>query len=334
MCRRGLVALVRLEDYERGSVLPHEHTTPGPKADRLALLKAARCNFSPLMSLYRDSDNAMVRVLDEAEEMEPTLSAHVEGPYHYNLRTITDPRLLLKIAEAMASRKIFLADGHHRYEAALRYRDELEASEGPLSHNAAARYIMMTLISIDDPGMLVLPYHRLFGGLTSNQLVSLRRGVKRAFYVNAVRVSTTSAEAAARAIADRLSDYSPSDVVVAALGLEPGEAHLLTVRESNGPQSNGPVLERCDTWALHRKATDPALGPDMENATVSFVQDAVEAVKMVQTGDKQVAFLLRSLQMELFEEIVGEGKRLPPKSTCFYPKLPTGLVINSLQGDL
>jgi len=248
--------------------------------------------------------------------------------------TIAEPQVQSKIIEAMASRKIFMADGHHRYEAALRYRDELSASEGPLPANSAARYVMMTLISMDDPGLLLQPFHRLFGCLNDAELALLRSFCGRSFEVDTLEVSPTSAEDAASAIEARLAAHSPNEVLLAAMGFEPGKAHLLTMPEAHGQERERPVLESCDTWALHRKVIAPALGTELERASVSFVQDTVEAVHSVQSGRKQVAFLSRSLPMDLFEEVVRNGARLPPKSTCFYPKLPTGLVINSLEGEL
>ncbi|MEE9199197.1 MAG: DUF1015 domain-containing protein [Dehalococcoidia bacterium] len=332
--RRGLMAVVRLEEFEKGIVMPHEYTRPGPKADSQAQMNLANANFSPIMSLYRDADNAIGGLLEGARPRRPTLSAQPEGLPRYKLWTITDPQLFSEMGERFATRKIFVADGHHRYETALRYRDELGASKSLLSSDAAARYIMMTLIPMDDPGLLVLPYHRLLGGLKDNDLASLKCGLERVFKVDALEVPTTPAETMARAVQDRLAAHSPQEVVMAALGLEPGEAHLLTLRESYRPAGDGPSLERCDMWVLHQEVIGPALGAEAEQASVSFVHDAAEAVEQVQSGEKQVAFLLRSLPMDLFEEVVGKGERLPPKSTYFYPKLPTGLIINSLEGEL
>ena len=332
--RRGMVAVVRLEEFEHGIIMPHEYTTPGPKADRLALMKAAQTNFSPIMSLYRDAEGAVASLLDGARQGEPAISADPEGLSRYNLWPIADPDVLSKISEAMGPLQLFVADGHHRYETALQYRDELESSEGPLSPRAAARYVMMTLIPMDDPGLLVLPYHRVFGGLASEELDALRHGIERAFKAEAIEVPTDSAGATARAIEARLAAKSPGEVVVTALGLEPGRAHMLTLRDSYMPAPDSRSLEKCDVWILHRKAISPALGEEAESSSASFVHDIAEAVGDIQNGSGQVAFLLRPLPMDLFEVVVGKGERLPAKSTYFYPKLPTGLVINSLRGEL
>ncbi|MFQ5876012.1 MAG: DUF1015 family protein, partial [Dehalococcoidia bacterium] len=146
MRRRGLVAVVCLEEFDKGIVLPHEHTTSGPKADRLALMKATRSNSSPIMALYRDFNNTIGPLLRQGRQGKPTLIAELDGLSHCKLWRVSDLQLISKISAAMASRKIFLADGHHRYETALRFRNEMEASEGPLPPEAAARFVMMILI--------------------------------------------------------------------------------------------------------------------------------------------------------------------------------------------
>ncbi len=334
--RQGLVAVVRLEEFEKGIVMPHEFTRPGPKADRLALMKACRTNFSPIMSLYRDSDGDLAALLARARQGQPHATAVPQGQPEYRLWVITDPDILEAIQVAMASRQVFVADGHHRYETALKYRDHLEATEGPLPHDAAARFMMMTLISMDAPGLVVLPYHRLLAGLDQDELGALYAGLERSFQVETIDMSSGQGRAGvvARELENWLSGQSKDEVVVAALGLEPEKAHLLTLRDTYKPAQDAPSLERCDMWLLHEKGIRPALGEGRENTAISFVHDATEAVESVLDSRADVAFLLRPLPMDLFEEVVGKGERLPSKSTYFYPKLPTGLVINDLSGEL
>lgn len=332
--RRGLMAVVRLEEYEKGIILPHEYTTPGPKADRLALMKACKTNFSPIMSLYRDQDGAIAQLLTEARRGQPDISLRPNGQAGYDMWIITDSTMLLRISSALADLRVFVADGHHRYETALQYLNKLEASEGPLPPDAAARFMLMTLISMDDPGLLVLPYHRLVGGLTNDQLASLKRRLDLIFEIEPLDTPRGSSLVIARAIEDYLAEQPREKVVIVAYGLERGKAHRLTLRETYHPAPDGPPLERCDMWILHHLAIHPALGQGVEEDAVTFVHDAPDAITSVREGANQMAFLLRPLSMELFEAVVSSGERLPPKSTYFYPKLPTGLVINSLEGEL
>jgi uncharacterized protein (DUF1015 family) len=332
--RRGLMALVRLEELDSGVVVLHENTNPAPKADRLALMKTTRINLSPLLALFHDTDGVMSRLLDRAGTDGHTLDTHLEGVSRYRLHTVTEPRALSEITQAMESRQVFLADGHHRYEAALSYRDHLEDSEGPLSPNASARYIMMNLVPTNDSGLQVLPFHRLASGLSKQAVGSLRGTVDGTFDSSVPGVQMGSAKAIASHITGRLAAQPPSEFIVAALGLEPGKLQFLTLPEGRDPRTGGPPLERSDMWVLHSKAITPALGGEIERKSVSLTNDTVEAVERVQSGKAQVGFFLRGLPMELFYEVVGDGGRLPPKTTCFWPKLPTGLVLSDLQGDL
>lgn len=335
-CRLGLTVIVRLEEFEKGIVMPHEYTRPGPKADRLALMKACRTNFSPIMSLYRDQDHAIAGVLEQVRQRESDATAAPEGLSSYRMWAITEPDLLEAIRGAMADRQVFVADGHHRYETALQYRNHLEATEGPLPADAAARFMMMTLISMDAPGLLVLPYHRLLSGLSEGEKKSLVSELNRAFRVEVIEIPMVdgNSNAIAETLESRLNDQPEEKVVVMALGLETGRAHLLTLRDSFMPPPGAPSLEKCDMWLLHHHGIRAALGEEREGKAVNFVHDSGEAVESVLRGRADMALLLRPLPMNLFEEVVGKGERLPPKSTYFYPKLPTGLVFNSLSGRL
>ena len=330
--RLGLTAVVRLVAFEEGIVLPHEYTRPGPKADRLAVMKASRANFSPVMALYRDPDGEMSSMLEEARQGPPMMSARPSGQAEYRVWSIAEPGLLSSLVEAMAGRQVFVADGHHRYETALQYRDELE--EEPLSASSSARFMMMTLISMDDPGLQVLPYHRTIAGLRDDELGSIRNALDRAFAMEPIHVPGTSPEETASYLESRLALMPKEAVAVAAYGLDPGAAHVLTLRDELRPAHDAPLLQKSDMWLLHEHALRAALREWREAETVSFVHKGAEAIETVAKGDRQLAFLLRPLPMDLFEEVVGKGERLPSKSTYFYPKLPTGLVFNSLEGEL
>jgi uncharacterized protein (DUF1015 family) len=233
----------------------------------------------------------------------------------------------------MASRQIIIADGHHRYEAALRYSEELGAAGRVLASDAAAGYVLMSLVSMDDPGLLVLPYHRLLDGLSQRELAVLWLACDEVFEVDTVDLPAGDG-GAAEVLEKRLGAESPCEVKIAALGPDGGPARLLTTRRDRGPATMGAILEQWDTWVLHNRVVDPALGANSGGARLSFTQDAVEAVRHARTGKDGAAFLMSPARMDLFEQTVKEGVRLPAKSTCFYPKLPAGLVINTLEGDL
>ena len=334
--RHGLTVAVRLEEFDKGIVMPHEFTRPGPKMDRLALMRACRTNFSPIMSLYRDQRGEIADVLARIRQESPIATVPRNGHSGYRVWPVTQPDVLSSISDAMSSRQIFVADGHHRYETALQFRDEMDRAEGPLPADSAARFVMMTLISMDAPGLLVLPYHRVLGGLSDDERTALRVGLEQAFEIRPAQARPEGHQTAdlAQALETDL-DLVPKDRTVAAVfGLEPGETQILTLRDAYRPPPDAPSLEKCDMWLVHQKGIRPALGEERESAAVTFVHDSKEALEMVRDGRSQVAFLLRPLPMDLFEQVVGRGERLPPKSTYFYPKLPTGLVINRLEGAI
>lgn len=324
--RRGVIAAVQLENFQRAVIVPHERTHAAPVSDRFALLSAAHCNFSPLMALYRDTSGAVESLLEGAVLAAPEVEIRLNGAYACRVWAVSDRSFAADVSSAMAPLKVYIADGHHRYEAALRYRD---AQRGG---GTAASHVLMGLIPMDDPGLRLLAHHRLLGGLDQGEVAALRRVADGAALSERLAISDPSAEGVSAAIEARLSTHPPGGPVVAAYGLDPAVAHLLAVPAQSA--GDGSALQRSDTWALHATILGPALGAEREREAVSFVQDPVEAVRRVQEGRSQVAFILRPLSMDLFEEIAGAGTTLPAKSTCFSPKLPTGLVMNSLDGDL
>ncbi|MBM3944291.1 MAG: DUF1015 domain-containing protein [SAR202 cluster bacterium] len=332
--RRSLLAAVRLTPFSEGVVMPHEFTRPGPKADRLALMTAARANFSPLMSLYRDDGGSVAAVLDAVQRGRPTVTARLDGVADYRMWRVVEAEALFRITHAMAAKQVFIADGHHRYETALKYKEDLEAKRGPLPPDAPANFVMMALIAMDDPGLLVLPYHRLLGGLTEKERAALLSGFQKTYDVAGVKVPQGPAEAVAKALEARLAAFDGTSVVAAAYGLETGKAHLMQLRPAELPPNGSPSLEKAEMRILHQKGITPSLGAERESSSISFVHDAAEAIGRVMEGEAQVALLLRALPMDLFVEVVGRGERLPPKSTYFYPKLPTGIVFRSLEGAL
>ena len=169
----GLFADVLVEDYDAGSVLPHEFTREPSVLDRVALLDACQAQFSPIMSLYRDSDGDLQRVFDDIVSAPPDASAATPAGGNAEFWCIDDAAAQAKIIDTFAGRPVFLADGHHRYEAALRYRRS-QSDARQSDDLAASNYVMMTLVEFDDPGLLLLPYHRVAGGMSSDQLDAVR----------------------------------------------------------------------------------------------------------------------------------------------------------------
>ncbi|MBI4299208.1 MAG: DUF1015 domain-containing protein [Chloroflexi bacterium] len=334
--RTGLTACVKLEEFEKGVIVPHEYTTSAPKKDRLELMKACHANISPIMALYSDSGGALTHLLSAART-KPSLAAGASSDgVIYRVWVIQNQDILRGIHEALSDRPVYLADGHHRYETALNYRNLQRASGAIKSDASTANFVMMTLISMNDPGLLIFPYHRLVGGLNSHEEKALSALMNERFEWEELQLTALSAEGIAATLEEGLQGRAQGDVVFGCFMLVSGKGkgYLLTLKNAHVPGPEAPPLERCDTWLLHQRVLNPVLGEHEAGTKLAFVHDAVEAVRAVQKGEQQMAILLRPLPLKLFEEVVGQGNRLPPKATFFYPKLPTGLVFNRLEGEM
>ncbi len=324
--RLSLLGALRLEELG-GGVLPHENTAPGPKEDRLALMRAARANFSPLMMLHRDRDGNVRQAIADAAALPP--DAEVElGDESYALWAISPGAAADRIASTLADEPLYVADGHHRYETALTYRDETPADE-----DDASRFVLTALITFDDPGLAILPYYRVVHGASEAQLAKLRELLR--FYFVARPAGTPPGAASAL------------DAVVATLGqgqttlglVEPGAApQLLTPANDIIPEPDPEAppqtqARSVEAFVIQEMLLKPAFG-DAFPDHVAYVHDGAEAMRMVEGGEGQMAFFVKGLPPDVFRAVVGAGIRLPRKSTYFHPKLPSGLVINLLEGEL
>lgn len=326
--RRGLLSAVRLEPFEKGVVLAHESTRKGPKEDRLKLMKAARSNFSPLMALFRDdAERSVGRLIEETTGGEPTFTADPPDMPALKVWRVSDPGALATFVAAMREAQIYLADGHHRYETAIAYRDWLaESQEVPEDHPANFR--MMSLIPVNDPGLLLLGYHRTLKNVRDEEFRALRDLLTSDFHVQELEIrGSQGGDQLVRRLEEMPKGrfavglvHSPADV--AYLVQDPSERSQSDPRGSN------------DYSRLHADILGRVLSNGRSAETLDFEHDAEEAVSEVKTGASQAAFLMRALPVDVFENVVKQGHRLPPKSTFFHPKLHSAAVIQSLEGGL
>ena len=321
--RLGLIACVGIEDYDTRQVLPHEFTEAPAIRDRVTLMESVSANISPIMSISRDAENELDPVFQRVMSGPPEVDARDEYGSNTTMWRISNPAEVGAISQFFANRPVFLADGHHRYEASQHYQRarRAEGSDGPsLAHN----YVMMTLISFDDPGLVVLPYHRNLSGLGAEQLARVNERLNQVFA--AETVEGLSADELVALVEER----GRTGQVMAALS--PEGAQLLTLRDSAVRDDWGP-LAVSEAWVLEEQVLRPELG-DATLQHLGFLHDHDEAAGGVADRVLQMAFFMKPFPMDAFEEIVGQGQRLPRKSTFFYPKLPTGLVINRIDGEL
>ena len=321
----GFFADVLVEDYDAGAVFPHEFTREPAVLDRVALLDACRAQFSPIMSLYRDAAGDLRQIFDQIMAAAPDVQAFTPAGGEAQVWRIADANTQSALEDTFASRPVFLADGHHRYEAALRYRrSQPDTTQG--DEDAASNYVMMTLVEFDDPGLLLLPYHRVVGGLSPEQLASVRQRLDDLF--DARPLDTGGSTSAAVSEVARVG-HNQHCFAVFASDCAPTMHTLKPGLDWQGWGS----LAVSEAWLLQERVLAPALG-DALGQHIDYSPDHDAIVEQVNRGEQQLAILLKPFPLEPFREIVSAGQRLPPKSTFFYPKLPTGLVINQLSGTV
>ena len=338
--RTELLGAVRLSPLSAdGPVRPHEGTRSGPKEIRLKLMQATSANFSPIMTLHRGS-GALAELLDRALEA-PAARAEIGGGESFEIVALTAPEHIAAVYQALADSPLYVADGHHRYETALHYAESLNgrAPNGETA-DAAHNFLLTAIVAMDDPGLLNLPYHRLLRGLGPEQIERLRSRIAECYAAES-RPADPDPTAIARGA---LADLEQDDAVFSVWGLDPGAVVTLRLRDDALVADVAARTGCSRAWAglapaLFRETLlTPVLGMDEETAEreglLSFETSAAKTVERVSRGEAQIAFLPKAVPMDVFRQVSDLGERLPPKSTCFYPKLATGLVFRRLQGEL
>lgn len=318
---RGFLALVKLEELGKG-VYPHEATHAKPKADRLNLMRWCRANISPIYALYNSSEKGVARALDEAVAAPPHISARDADGAEHRLHRIDDPAKIELITGELYDKPIFIADGHHRYEVALEYKNEMEQagrlSGAPAESPDQARpweYVMMFLANMADDGVTILPTHRMVKGLSRADAVQERLAAD-------FTLSSAPLEAD---IAEILAGAARTGGHVFGLYLDGArQFHILTGRQGILPDIP-PELRSLDVVILH----ELILKRDLGITDVAFEMDVQEALRRVRRGDFDGAFFLNPTGVGDVERVALANLRMPPKSTYFYPKLLTGMVIHS-----
>jgi len=329
--RTSLLARVRLEPWSKRIVLPHEHTLAKAKDDRLHLLRATATNLSPVMCLYDDPQGRIRRLLGAyAAQAEVQITDEVnEG---HILHPINDAQVVSNIVDFFLQRQLYIADGHHRYETALQYREEVQQQRHELLDTDAANFVLMALIDLDDPGMLVLPTHRLLFNLRQEALQQLT-SEKLARYFTVQPLGTAQSSEALLAQLLQAGTEVPSLVVSVA-----GQNWLLSVnvhgRQRMQESGHSAAWNTLDVAIAHTLIVEDILGlnaQDMAAGTnIRYIRDAEQALQAVQAGDAQAAMLLNATRVRQICDVADADDRMPQKSTYFYPKLITGLVMNPL----
>ena len=325
----GLIAQVHLEEFEKGIVLPHEETLSKAKTDRLNLMKATACNFSDVYSLYDDNggESEVGDILALAMKQTPTTVLTDEAGLTHRLWAITDEGLIRAIQTRFTDTKLYIADGHHRYETAINYRNWRREQGLPAGDSD---YIMMMLVEMSHPGLTVFPTHRLLRDLPNFDAAAMLEACRARFDVQEGLPLFALDEWLEQAYLDgkkAFGFYTGGDTAAA-----------LTLKELSVMDEQLPTLSAAsrglDVTVLHTLILEQVLGIDKANMAqqinLTYTRSRAEALDSVNNGTAQAAFLLNPTRVSEIRDVAAAGEKMPQKSTYFYPKLITGLTVNPL----
>ena len=325
--RRGLIALGQVEDYDHKVVFRHEQTLSKPKADRLKLLRATQAHCGQIFMLYTDPAGE----IDNALRQSGPATVEVRDQYDvlHRMWKISDPAVIRTVQAKMADKKLIIADGHHRYETALTYRNENRNQSSP-DLQAPFERVMMTFVNMDAPGLVVLPTHRVVFGMENFSIFDTAAKLQENFEVEDLGPLTNAAAAL-----DRLHQVGKDSSAL--LAVTSHGCFLLRSRTEQHSKSLAGLSERqraLDVVQLHKLVLEDALGMSQDDIRdqkhLKYVRDAREAIEEVRNG-ANVAFIMNPVRMEQMRDVAFAGEVLPQKSTDFYPKMLSGLTIYSLE---
>jgi uncharacterized protein (DUF1015 family) len=317
--RRGFLARVRIEDYGPGRIRPHERTHPGPREDRLRLTRATHANLSPIFSLFSDPAGAAWAALAPATEQPAWARTSDDEGTVNQLWRVTDPAAIESVQRALADTELLIADGHHRYETARVFADEVG---GDGDH----RYVLMCLVALEDPGLTVFPTHRLVRGLKSEQHEMLAEVISRDFEIE--QLTSTS----------ELTPAPSDEVRIGYIDSHFRRPFMLTLKQPSiadqALSDHAEAYRRLDTAVLEALILRGALGMtqhDIDSLNgLGYARSHDDALELVQARRYDAAFFMSPTPIERVRNIAAAGESMPPKSTFFYPKVPTGLLFNPL----
>ena len=339
MVRKGFIALGRLEDYDAKVVHRHELTHSGPKKDRLELLRHTRAHFGQLFMIYSDPAGEIDKLLSEAAKQPPAMEATDEYGVVHRVWQIDNEAMAGRVQELMRAQKLIIADGHHRYETALAYRNECRERAGKTDLDAPHEKVMMTFINMEQPGMTILPTHRVIHGLPDYDFARFRR--ESAPYFDWYAYPLNGEKDRRRTMERLLRDLAERGERRQAVGVYPaGEeaAYLFLLREELDLEKviadQSERQRRLDLVPLHKILLEHCLGLSaesiVEKKNIYYIREAQESIELVDRGEAQIAFLVNATKLSQVRDLALNGEVLPQKSTDFYPKVLSGLTIYRL----
>ncbi len=331
--RRGIIVCLRLEGWDEMVVRPHEGTLTEPTNDRLSLLWALQANTSPILALFEDRGQQVALLLAAQEQSGPIINlSSASGERHY-VWAITEPEVINQLCRILAEQPLYIADGHHRYESALSYQREWHSCSSSVSGDEPFNFVMMTLVDFTDPGLLILPPHRLVHGISRATLSGLATGLKSFFEIEELPLGTPG-------VWQQVDDFlngETNEVRLVLFGLDGGRLLMLRLRDlattsQMMPYFHSELYKRLAVSVVDHIILEKLLGLSggSEEAFLGYSYDKLDAVQKVLDQEYQLTLLVSPVRAEVIKAIADAGDRMPRKSTYFYPKLPAGLVFNRL----
>jgi uncharacterized protein (DUF1015 family) len=339
--RRGFFAAVRLDEGPQTKIRAHEHTFPGPKADRLKLLRATQCNLSPVFVLSPDPKKRISSFLTEKMSTRPVEHFVDSDGVHARLWVCQHPNEIQRLQEAVRDQNLLIADGHHRYETALTYRTEMRQAVGKRHKNMPFDYTMMFVSSLEDEGLVILPTHRALSPElgVGIDLAEVTGDLDTYFTMEPVEVNFDQPEKMVKQLLDLMAPRRVKQVRIAVI-LPNRTAYVLTLKASVkldeiiGLEDLAPSIRSLDVSILHQFIINQIWvgNPEIEldEADVIYTRDPTVILDKIKRRHACVGFLLNAPRIEQVREIAEQGLRMPHKSTFFYPKIPSGVVARDI----
>ncbi len=336
--RKGFMSLVRIEELDSGVILPHERTLSGPKTDRLNLTKTTDANFSPIFSLYSDPELKTNSLLSGESKTRPIVNVQGEDGANNRLWRVTDESIINGLIKEIADKMIFIADGHHRYETALNYRNEMREKHPDYTGKEGFNYTLMYFSNMDDEGLTVFPTHRLIYGVKDFDPAVFENRLSENFEIE--RMAAPASAVLWSSFMKRLMEKGRSGHSIGVYTKGWDQAAIITLKNEDVMDrfvdEHSKAYRRLDVTILHTLVIENILGVSKERQerkeNIEYIQDEGEGLSKVQHGERQLFFMLNPTKVTEVEEVAKARDKMPQKSTYFYPKLLTGLVINKI-GD-
>ncbi len=317
---RGFTCAVKVHDYADGVVLPHENTLAKPKSQLAVLIRETQANLDSIYGLYADPDRVLDAVMDDAMSREPVADTHDKNGVRHTVWMVSDQQQIARVVDYMKGKPIAIADGHHRYETALAYRNEMRAKHSGQQGELPSDYTIMTIVNVYEKDMTIFPTHRVLDGLHEDALDDLEGKLEEFFEI----------------------EQSSRDTIMADMGrlhaigmYRKGDARTVKPKQNASAAVKGSGAARSlELNVLHDLILERSLGIDedkLRNQThILYTRDPQEAMQLVDSGQRQMAFLLNHIDVKSVLDVASAGEKMPQKATYFYPKLLSGLIARKM----